>query len=274
MKYEIFLKNGLAGLCLAGCSMAAQATLFDIDELSGYINIQSLNHGVSGVDTAIGTRNVLIGGSSNFALGANDFSVLSATFNNMLTPSGNHLTPSGNHYSGGSFGWTVFNRGQVALDDIRFYILLVAGLSKDNLNVTTTGGGSAGDYFEIGSFNLETSNNTVLNRLILGTTPSNAGPRTNVTTNPADKSDTMQYALGRKIGSLAIDQGFEITYRFGNTGLFGKNTDENNAFYLDVDTPRFIPEPGSLAIMSFGLMALLTTRRRFKLNKAPSTAQT
>lgn len=266
MKYEIFLKKGLASLCLASCSMAAQASLLDIDELSGYINILSLNHAASGIDTAIGTRNVLIGGSSNFALGASDFSVLSATFNN-------ELSRSGSHYSGGSFGWTVFNRGHVALDDIRFYILLVAGLSKGNGNVTTTGGGSAGDYFEIGSFGLDTEN-TIVDRLVRGTTPSNSGPRADVKTDPADKSDTMQYALGRNIGSLAIDQGFEITYRFGNAGLFGKNTLENNAFYLDVDTPRFLPEPGSLAIMSFGLMALLTTRRRFKLNKVPSTAQT
>lgn len=267
MKYEIFLKKGLASLCLASCSMAAQASLLDIDELSGYINILSLNHAASGVDTAIGTRNSLTGGQSNFALGANDFSVLSATFSNMLTPSGDR------HYTGGSFGWTVFNRGHAALDDIRFYILLVAGLSKGNLNVATTGGGSAGDYFEIGSFGLDTEN-TIVDRLVRGTTPSNSGPRADVTTDPADKGDTMQYALGRNIGSLAINQGFQITYRFGNTGLFGKNIAENNAFYLDVDTPQFIPEPGSLAIMSFGLMALLTTRRRFRRNTAHSTAQT
>lgn len=236
--------------------MAAQASLFDIDQLIGYINIPSLNESASGSDTQFGTRNQFIPSPSTFLLGAPDFSVLSSTFNNGLVSSLDNK-----HYTGGSFGWTVFNRGPVTLKAIQFSILLDAGLSDGNNNVIMTGGGSAGEYFEISSF--KTGLSDVIGRLVTRGTPPNDGSlRTLVTIDPEDEKDTMLYALGVDIGSLEINQGFQITYRFGDTGLFGKNADGSNVFYLDVDAPRFVPEPGSLAMISLGLFAFLTTRRR------------
>ena len=98
-------------------------------------------------------------------------------------------------------------------------------------------------------------------------TPKNNGPRGEVVA--SDANDTILYALGLDIGSLEVNQGFQITYRFGNTGLFGKNG--TDAFYLNVDTPTFIPEPGSVATIGLGLLALVTMRGRSRRNTAQPT---
>ena len=259
MKYAIFLRNALGGLFLATCSMVAQASFIDIDQLSGFINIPNLNFGVSGSDTAIDERNKLNDGLTDFSQGAPDFTVLSATFNNALTFS----SGVNKHITGGSFGWTIFNTGDSRLEDIHFYLLLDAILSDGvNSNVQTTGGGSAGDYFEIGKFSEYLS---IVRRIELAQTPANNGvPRGDVAGDGPD--GTILYALGLDIGSLEINQGFQVTYRFGDTGLFGLNG--NESFHLDVEDPRFIPEPSSVAILTLGLIALVTTRRRSGLNTA------
>lgn len=253
MKYEISLKNGFAALCLATCSMAAQATLLDIDQLSGYIFVDSLNRNVSAVDTQINSRNHYVGGPSIFSAEPG-YSALSSTFNTMLTS-------LGEHYTGGSFGWTVFNRGPAVLKGIRFSLFLDAALSDGSHTIATTGGGRAGDYSEFGTF--DNGFLDIPSRLNMRETPSKYETLKPAVT--SDKDGSMLYALGLDIGSLQINQGFEITYKFGNTGMFGKNGD--NQFYLDVDAPRFIPEPASLAMIGLGLMGLMTTRR-YKRNTA------
>ena len=253
MKYGIFLKKGLAALCLASCSMAAQATLLDIDQLSGYIFVDSLNRNVSAVDTQIDSRNHYVSGPSIFSAEPG-YSALSSTFNTMLTS-------LDGHYTGGSFGWTVFNRGPAVLKGIRFSLLLDAALSDGSTTIATTGGGRAGDYSEFDTFGNGFLD--IPSRLNLRETPSKYETLKPAVT--SDTDDSMLYALGLDIGSLQINQGFEITYKFGNTGMFGKNGD--NQFYLDVDAPRFIPEPASLAMIGLGLMGLVTTRR-YKRNMA------
>lgn len=255
MKAAKFLRSALIGLSLVTSSLTARAALFDIDHMSGYLNIPSLNMGISGSDMVIDTRNHLTGGSATFALGAPDFGNLSATFTSAL------ITNADNRFTGGSVSWTIFNHTASILNDIKFFLFLDALAATDNsAGSTNTGGGSAGDYFEIGTFNNHFFD--ILSSLDFGTVSPNTGPKAPVITD--DPFDTLLFALGVNIGSLDIGQGFQLTYNFGDSGLFGRDTDGNNVFYLDVAPPAFVPEPISLALMALGLATLASTRRRSK----------
>lgn len=242
MKPANFLKNALIGISLAVWSQMAQAALINIDQLSGYLNIPSLNSGSSGIDTAIDTRNHLTGGPSTFAQGAPDFDNIEATFFSALT------VDLSNYFTGGSVSWIIFNKTGSILEDIKFFLLLDAAPVAGATPGPNTGGGSAGDFSEIGTFNNDFFD--IISRLNSGTLNNNSGP---VSTDDAD--DTLVFALGLAIGELKNGQGFNATFNFGDSGMFGQNADGGNLFYLSVAPPAFIPEPTSLALVGLGLVA-------------------
>lgn len=253
MKPVFLPKKLLLGIFFAMWSLAAHAIQINIDQLSGYLNIPSLNEGVSGIDTEIVARNYIVGGPATFAQGAPDFDRIMATFDNNL-----NYSPD-DYFTGGGVSWTIFNKTGKRLSDIKFFLFLDAvALTGNDRDATNIAGGSAGDYFDIGTFSNDFD--AMLYDLNFGTVPRNNGPRAPVET--SDPYDTLLFTIGMDIGNLEHNQGFKIGFNFGDRGLFGQDTGGSNIFRLDVVPPALIPEPISLALMGFGLIALVGARRR------------